>query len=90
MKAYPTEFEITSNSEEHICKIEAFDEASFIVHLKPQIYSPQDLRELADTLEKCEKLLNDGISLFTPKGIQGEGQHIENAFTGKQGALNEG
>ena len=61
MKIFPTEFEITDDVDEHICKFEAFDDESFIIHLREQIYSPQDLVELADVLDKCTALLKKGI-----------------------------
>lgn len=60
MKAYPTEFEVMIDEETVFAKLKAFDDESFNVKMDI-ICSPADIRKLADALERCEKLLKDGI-----------------------------
>ncbi len=61
MKSYPVKFEITDSVDDLYAKFTAFDDMSFEVDIKTQILSPDDLREIADELEKAEKLLKSGI-----------------------------
>ena len=61
MKSYPVKFEIIDSTGELFAKFTSFDDESFIVNIKKKILSPADIREIADELEKAEKMLKSGI-----------------------------
>ena len=61
MRSYPVQFEILDSTNELFAKFTAFDEDSFEVDIKTQILSPDNLRKIADELEKALELLKSGV-----------------------------
>ncbi len=61
MKSYPVQFEIIDSTNELFAKFTAFDNESFEVDIKTQILSPEDIRKIADELEKATDLLKSGV-----------------------------
>jgi len=58
IKAYIKTIEIIGEDEDILVTLEAFDVA-FKTILKDSIYSPEELRGIADVLEKAERYAND-------------------------------
>ena len=61
MKAYPVEFEVTDEVGDIYANFICFDDESFEVDIKKQILSSDDIRKIADELDKSLKLMKDGV-----------------------------
>lgn len=58
---YPVEFEVVNEDIGAYAKFTAFDEESFNVKIKEQILSSDDIREVANCLDRALVLLKEGI-----------------------------